>query len=324
MATPRKLKKQIQPVLVEEFPIGKRTDFWRSFYRDATSSPIRVPFIVARGARKGPTLGVTAAVHGNELNGIRIIQRLVADLDLDCLSGSLVCAPVVNVPSYNDGVRRFPDGLDLNHVFPGKADGRPAEQYARGFSKTLLPGLDYLVDIHTASEGRLNTLYVRADLKMGPAREMALAFNPQIILHSTSGDGTLRNAARRHGIPAITVEAGNPSVIQGRMVYQSETGIRNVLRALEMLEGQPSVSRVPVMCKKSRWLRTVSGGLLETRFTLAEEVKKKQLLAITLDPFGSEVNRYLAPSDGIVIGMAANPAATSGTRFCHLGQIGDL
>lgn len=316
--------KKPQPIRVEDYPRGKRTDFWRSLYYDATSSPVRVPFVVTRGSRNGPTMGVTAAVHGNELNGIRIIQKLLAELDLEKLAGSLVCVPVVNVPAYNAGVRRFPDGLDLNHVFPGKAEGKPAEQYARAFSQTLLPSLDYLVDIHTASEGRLNTLYVRADLKMGQAREMALAFNPQIVLHGRSGDGTLRQAARRLDIPAITVEAGNPSVIQGKMVFQGETGVRNVMTALEMLDGQQIRTWEPVMCRNSKWLRTVSGGLLETRFQLGQRVTKKQVLAINRDPFGGVVNTYKAPSDGIVIGMAANPAAASGTRFCHLGNIGDV
>ncbi len=318
------MKKKPQAIRVEDFPPGKRTDFWRSLYTDATASPVRVPFVVARGSRKGPTLGVTAAVHGNELNGIRIIQRLLAELDLDTLAGSLICVPVVNVPAFNAGVRRFPDGLDLNHVFPGKSEGKPAEQYARAFYKTLLPSLDFLVDIHTASEGRLNTLYVRADLKMSKAREMAVAFNPQIILHGRSGDGTLRQAARRDNIPAITVEAGNPSVIQGKMVFQGEIGVRNVLRAMGMLEGDLVRSREPVLCKTSRWLRTVSGGILETRFQLAEKITKKQLLALNHDPFGGVVNEYRAPADGIVIGMAANPAAPSGTRYCHLGFLGDV
>lgn len=309
---------------VARFPRGERTNFWLSLYQDPTSTEVRVPFIVARGRKSGPVLGISAVVHGNELNGMKIIHHLLNDLDLRHLKGSLVCAPIVNVPSYNQGIREFPDGLDLNHVFPGNRCGKPAEQYARSFERRFLPCLDYLVDIHTASEGRINTMYVRADLTSPEAKSMSFDFNPQIILHAKSGDGTLRSAARRRRIPAITVEAGNPSVIQGRMVYEGETGVINVMKGLGMLAGPKDILRTPVVCRSSRWVRTISGGLLETKFRLSQMVQRKQLLAITRDPFGDEVNRYYSPDSGIVIGMAVNPSASSGTRFCHLGTLGEM
>jgi uncharacterized protein len=318
------MKKKFPAIDLESFPVGARTNFWLPLYQDPTSSIVKVPFIVYRGRQPGPVLGVSAAVHGNELNGMKIIHDLLYDLSTANFRGSLVCAPIVNVPSYNLGIRRFPDGLDLNHVFPGKRDGKPSEQYARAFERTYLPALDYLLDIHTASEGRINTMYVRADLGMEEARQMSFDFNPQIILNAGSGDGTLRNAAKRRQIPAITVEAGNPSVIQGRMVFEGETGVLNVMKGLGMLDGEKEISREPVVCKSSKWLRTVSGGLLETRFKLFDRVTKKQLLAKTRDPFGQEVNQYLAPEDGIVIGMATNPSAGAGTRFCHLGNVGEV
>lgn len=317
-------KARLKPINVADFPLGERVDLWRTLYQDATSSPVRVPFIVARGENSGPILGITAAVHGNELNGIRIIHHLLKDLDLSRLSGSLVCVPVVNVPGYNAGTRHFPDGLDLNHVFPGRANGRPSEQYAKAVEVTLLPCLDYLIDIHTASEGRVNTMYVRADMSTKVTRKMALDFGPQIILHARSGDGTLRHAARRRKVPAITVEAGNPSVIQGRMVFAGETGIRSVMAGLGMLSGVGGQLRDPILCKSSRWLRTVCGGLLETHFKLFNRIEKGQTLAVITDPFGHPMEVYKAPNDGVVIGMATNPAAVAGTRFCHLGVIGDI
>lgn len=316
-----KKRKRFQAIDVQDYPEGKRSEFWCELYQDAASCAVQVPFVVMRGKRPGPVLGITAAVHGNELNGISIIHHLLEDLDLDDLSGTVVCAPIVNVPAYNYRTRRFPDGLDLNHTFPGKRDGKPAEQYAYAFESTMMPCLDYLVDIHTASDGRLNTLYVRVDFTDDVAREMALDFNPHILLHGRGGDGTLRTAARKRNVPAITVEAGNPSVIQGRMVYEGEIGVRNVLKGLNMLSGTIQTRRNPVMCRTSRWLRTRSGGLLETHFKLYQLVTKKQLMATLRDPFGHTVAEYHAPSDGVVIGKAANPAAEAGTRFCHLGAV---
>ena len=153
---------------------------------------------------------------------------------------------------------------------------------------------------------------------------MAFDFNPQIILHAKGGDGTLRAAARRRKVPAITVEAGNPAVIQGRMVYEGETGVLNVMRGLGMLEGDKRAFRDPVVCSSSRWVRSVTGGLLETRFKLGDRVEKGQILAVTRDPFGNKIDEYGAPLSGIVIGMSTNPSAGSGTRFCHLGSVGDV
>ncbi|MFA7481736.1 MAG: succinylglutamate desuccinylase/aspartoacylase family protein [Vulcanimicrobiota bacterium] len=313
-----------RPIDVNDFEAGRRQDFWLPLYESASSDAVRVPFIVAGGLQDGPVLGVCAAVHGNELNGIKIIHSLLKELDLRKLKGSLVCAPIVNVPSYNAGIRNFVDGIDLNHVFPGKSDGKPAEQYARAFCKTFIPSLDYLIDIHTASEGRINTMYVRSDMADPKSRQMAVDFNPQIILHAKGGDGTLRAAARRRKVSAITVEAGDPAVIQGRMVYEGEIGVLNVMRGLGMLEGEKQTFRDPVVCSSSRWIRSNTGGLLETRFKLGERVEKGQILAITRDPFGNKTNEYGAPHSGIVIGMSTNPSAGSGTRFCHLGLEGDV
>lgn len=308
-------------IKIEDFPPASRTDFYLPLYEYATGQPMLVPFTVARGAKEGPVLGISAAVHGNELNGIKIIQNILTSLDVHALSGSIVCAPVVNIPGFDSGERYFNDGNDLNKFFPGKANGLPAEQYARAFVHAFLPGIDYLIDIHTASEGRLNTLYVRADLDNEAARTMATLVNPEIVLHIRGGDGTLRAAARRRGIPAITVEAGNPNVIQGRMVFDGETGIYNVMVHLGMIEGECRYSRHPVVCSSSRWLRTTGGGILETMFRLGQRVRKDQLLARTVDPFGNALQKYHAPADGIVIGKSAYPVAIPGTRFCHLGII---
>ncbi|MCB0358716.1 MAG: succinylglutamate desuccinylase/aspartoacylase family protein [Bdellovibrionales bacterium] len=311
------------PIDIETFPTGRKTDFYFPLWKDATGMPLQVPFIVARGSKPGPVLGITAAVHGNELNGIKIIQDVLNDLDLDALHGSVFCAPVVNVPAYRRGQRYFIDGEDLNRLFPGRPQGVPAEQYAYAFCQTFLPPCNFLIDLHTASEGRTNTLYVRADLHSSVARAMAEHVNPQIILHVPGKDGTLRHAAARLNIPAITIEAGNPSVIQGKMVFDGEVGVRNVMTLLGLLKGEPKITRSPVVCRSNKWIRTTGGGLLETHFRLYDRVTKRQLLAETTDMFGRPLEQYFAPHDGIVIGKAVYPVAIPGTRFCNLGTIGE-
>ncbi len=321
----RRLKHR--PLQVEDHAVGRRSNLLLSLSQRALGTPIQVPFVILRGSQPGPVLGVSAAVHGNELNGIPIIHSVLNSIDPEELRGALVCAPVVNVPGFEAGIRRFPvDGVDLNHVFPGKSDGKPSSQYARAFTTTFLEPIDYLIDIHTASEGRVNTMYVRADLHSKAAREMALLMNPQIVLHSRSGDGTLRNAARQNQIPAITVEAGNPSVFQGRMALEGELGVLRIMKALGMIRSfeDPGVKkREPVICKSSRWLRTHSGGLLRTEFQLADQLTKRQSLGTIINVFGEVGEEFTAPHDGVVIGMSRNPLSVPGMRFCHLGVVGE-
>ena len=207
-------------IAVDDFELGTRTDLHLPVFQNALGTPVLLPFIVVRGRHPGPTVGICAAVHGNELNGISIIHHVLESVEPEELSGALVCVPVVNAPAFEIGQRNFPeDGVDLNHAFPGKRNGTPSQQYAKAFSSAFLPPCDYILDIHTASEGRTNTFYVRADLTSPEARRLALLVGPQIVLHGRSGDGTLRNAARRKGIAAVTLEAGNPSVFQGKIPW---------------------------------------------------------------------------------------------------------
>ena len=304
-------------------PPSSRTHHLVPLAEDGLGAPTDVPFILVRGAHPGPVLGISAAVHGDELNGIRIIHEVVDTLDLDSLHGGLVCAPVANVPAFRQGTRRFRDGSDLNHAFPGKKNGRMAEQYALAFSRAFLPGLDALIDVHTASGGRVNSFYARADLLDASVRRVADAVNPDILLHVRGGDGTLRNAARRRGIPAVTVEAGNPRAFQRTMTDDGVRSVRNVMRALGLLGGDIEVDNQTMVCAKSSWLHTTRGGLLDMRVRLAQRVAADDVLAVIRDPFGEVVDTLVAPHDGVVIGMARDPVAVPGTRYLHLGQLGE-
>ena len=319
-------KRVFRPLDLSAFPPGARTDLSVPLSQDSLGRAEAVPFIVVRGATPGPVLGISAAVHGDELNGIRIIHRLLDRVDPATLRGTLLCAPVANVPSFKAGQRHFPEDLvDLNHVFPGKRDGKPSEQYAYAFRKTFLEAVDYLVDIHTASEGRINSFYVRADLHSPAAREMARLLAPEIVLHGRSGDGTLRGAARRGDKPAITLEAGNPDQFQGKIARRGLYGMTELMEALGMIDEAPAskTPAPPVICSESRWLRTRSGGLLQLDVDLTDRVEKGQEIGKVLSTFGHLEESLKAPADGVVIGRSRSPLAVPGTRYCHLGTVGE-
>lgn len=286
---------------------------------------ISIPAIVIKGKYPGKTMGVTAAIHGNELNGVSVIHRIIKQIKPSALHGTIIGVPVLNIPGFLLGQREFNDGRDLNRVMPGRKRGKPAEQYAYQIREKLLKKFDYLIDLHTASFGRINTLYVRADLTSPLPRAMSLLMNPQIIVHNNTNDGTFRNAASALNIPAITVEVGNPHIFQERLIESSTNGVMQILSYLGLHdEVEITEDAKPVICCRSYWTHTRKGGLLEVAPKLADHVEKDQLIAVQSDLFGKTIHKYKSLDDGIVVGKSINPVAQAGDRILHLGIVGDV
>ncbi len=299
---------------------GSLNYFWLKLISDSFGNPISIPMIVAKGVNEGPILGLTAAIHGNELNGIPVIQRLFAEVDVNELSGTIIGVPVVNVPSFMRKKRRFIDGVDLNHIMPGKANGNGSETYAFRFVDKLVRHFDFLIDLHTASFGRINSYYLRADMNQEATKELALLQNVDIIVHNPPSDGTLRGAADELGIPAITLELGNPSIFQKRLIRSGVEGIHNALCHLNMIDDHIElIEKETILCEKSFWLYTDRGGLLTINVNLLDKVKKGQKIATLRNIFGVQINEYYAPEDGVVIGKSVSPVNQSGGRILHLG-----
>ena len=287
---------------------------------DATGAPVRVPLLVVRGANPGPVVGLTAAVHGNELNGIPTIHRLLKRLDPAEVRGTVVGATIVNVPGFLRYDRLFPDERDLNRIFPGKAAGNESDVYAHRLVQRLIAPLDYLLDLHTASFGRVNSYYVRANMNHPVSARLARALGSEIIVHNEGADGTLRACAAEHGIAALTVEIGDPQVIDRGKVKESRVGLRDVLEALDVVDADSEVApRRAVECARSYWLYTDTGGILEVLPGLADSVEGGAPIAHLVDPWGQRVRTYRAPENGVVVGRSTNPVAPTGARILHLG-----
>ena len=307
---------------IEDTPRGTRKHYWLKIISDGFSNPICIPVMVMRGLKDGPVLGVTAAVHGNELNGISVIQRLFNEVEVDELSGTIVGVPVVNVPAFVRKKRRFNDGVDINHIMPGKANGNVSQVYAYRFMERFIKQIDYLLDLHTASTGRVNSYYIRADMDLEKVKRMALLQNADIIVHNPPSDGTLRGAADDLGIPAITLEVGNPSTFQKKLIRSGVDGVHNVLCDLGMVDDEIiTTEKNTVLCDRSIWIYTDTGGLLTIPVDLRQIVKKGDLIASLRDIFGNKVKEYFAPEDGIVIGKSVSPVNQTGGRILHLGII---
>lgn len=307
---------------IEEVKPGTRANFWLHLISDGFGSPISIPVIVLRGKHDGPVLGLTAAVHGNELNGISVIQRLCGEIDVEDLRGSIVAVPVVNVPSFMRKKRRFNDGVDLNHIMPGRKEGNVSQVYAYRFIDRIAKKFDFLLDLHTASFGRVNSYYVRADLSSDVTKDLAILQNADIIVHNPPSDGTLRGAADEMGIPAITVEVGNPNTFQKRLIRSGVTGIHNTLCYLNMIDDEiVKEEKNTVLCDSSFWMYTDKGGLLTVHAELRDVVEKGEVIATLRNVFGDKITEYVAEESGVVIGKSVSPVNQTGGRILHMGRI---
>lgn len=305
---------------------GKLHRFWLSLGEDHLSTPIKIPVLIAKGLENGPVLGLTAAIHGNELNGIAVIHELFENLNPKNLKGTIIAIAGLNPLGIASYQREFVDGTDLNRIFPGKENGNRSEQMAYHIGKKIIPFFDYHVDLHTASFGRINSLYGRGDMENDTLAGMLRALAPDIIVSNKgkasfgSASGlTMRAFATAKGIPSITVEYGNPQVYQKEMIKRGVDGLQNLMVHLGFLEEAIQPSKESKVCAKSYWLYTDKGGYLDIVVDLKQEVKQNDVIAILKNSFGAIIATYKVPEDGIVVGKSTNPVSSSGSRIIHLG-----
>ncbi len=289
---------------------------------DAHGIPMTVPVIVRRATRPGPVVGITAAIHGNEINGVRVLHRLLEAVPASrLLCGTIVAVPVVNTPGFLVNRREFHDGADLNRTMPGRPGGTGAQQFAFQFLDRIANVFEYHIDLHTASFGRVNSLYARVNLENPATAELARLMHPEIIVHSPAGDSTLRGAIAARGVPSVTLEVGDPQALQYALIRKSRLGIQEILEHLEMIPDlEDPEGRVPIECSTSYWMYTDAGGILDVYPELGSRFRAGDVIARMSDIWGSELRVYYAPEDGVVVGKSTNPVARPGSRILHIGR----
>jgi predicted deacylase len=302
-------------------PPGTRHNLHLNLFRDPAGQPLRVPVLVVRGAEPGPVLGLVAAVHGNELNGIPAIHRFVHGLDPKRLRGTVVAISVVNIPGFLLRRRGFSDARDLNRLFPGKIGGTDSQLWIKKLREQFLTHLDFLIDLHTAGPGRTNPVYARVDLDDPTSVELGIAAKPDLVVNKPANPKTLRGAARELDIPCVTLELGDPQVLQTEIIERATKGLRRVARHLEMLPRPLALRGRPPLCSESSWIYTEHGGLLEVFPELLSRVREGEPIGRVVNLFGEVVGEYVAPFRGVVIGKTLDPMAPVGTRIVHLGRI---
>jgi hypothetical protein len=286
-----------------------------------TATPVNVPVIVIRGHERGPTAFLTAAIHGDELNGVEIVRRVMTSLTPDQLRGTLICVPVVNRVGFLTHTRYLPGRRDLNRYFPGDPEGNAAARTAHTLYTEIVARSRFGVDLHTASVGRTNLPHVRADMSNGKVRRIARAFGTEIIIDSPGTPRTLRAAATRGGVPTIIFEAGETFRFQRSMVARGVTGVRNVLASRGMIDGVVKEASFQVIVKVSGWIRSTRGGIADILVRPGEIVYTGDEIASITNPFGREVSSVRSPLTGLIIGITTVPMVNPGDAICHVAKL---
>ncbi len=282
---------------------------------------VQIPLHIRRGTEEGPTVFVTGALHGDEINGTGAIRQLLQDPDFQVLRGTLLAVPVLNILAFERHSRYLPDRRDLNRSFPGNCNGTLAARMARTIFENIVKRCDYGIDLHTAAVRRTNYPTVRADMENPEVRRIAEAFGCEIIIDGPGPKGALRREACQFGCGTIVMEGGEVWKVEPGIVESAVRGIKNVLRELGMIDGAGESPDYQVVVEKSKWVRADRGGFLQFHIQAGDVVEKGQPLATNTTLLGCEHSVISSPFDGIVMGMTTLPAVKPGEPICNVGRL---
>jgi len=290
------------------------------------NTPTKLPIRVIRGKEDGPVMFISAAIHGDELNGIEIIRRFRKLNVLEKLKGTIILIPIVNVYGVMNLSRYLPDRRDLNRNFPGSSKGSLASRIADMFYNEIVKKCDLGIDLHTASIHKSNLPQIRTNTKNKYTLKLAKAFEAPVVLHSEVRDGSLRAVAQENGVPILLYEAGEALRFDEQSIRIGVKGIVNVLRANKMLPQtfKPEGEKIPVVVKSSQWLRASESGIIRTIKGLGDTVKKHEVIAYINAPLDDNIFEVLSPFDGIIIGKSEIPLIQEGDAIFHVAKFKKL
>jgi predicted deacylase len=287
--------------------------------------PIRVPVTVVNGKTDGPTAFLSAAVHGDELNGIEVVREVAHEWDHGDLRGTLVCLPVLNVPAFIAKQRYLPVyDRDLNRSFPGDADSTSARRIAHRLFANFIEPCDVGLDFHTSTRGRTNMLHVRADMADDEVARVANAFATNVVIDGEGPTGSLRREASDAGTPTITVEMGEAHRFQRSLIDRAQQGVASVLAEFGLHDAGRVVWpgwRTVIDADAKTWLRADVGGLVEMHHERGALVEEGDTVCTITNPFKTDTDVVEAPFTGLVVGILENPLVYPGNPMCHLVEL---
>ncbi|EWG98681.1 succinylglutamate desuccinylase/aspartoacylase family protein [Halomonas sp. BC04] len=292
-----------------------------------THAPLHIPVEVVHGRQPGPILLVCGGIHGDEINSVEIVRRLLRSKQIQGLRGTLVAVPIVNVFGFMQHTRYLPDRRDLNRCFPGSESGSLGGRVAALFREQIVDHASHIIDLHTGAIHRTNLPQIRAQLSPGSETErMANAFGAPVILNAELREGSLRHYAQNRGIPVLTYEAGEALRFDEWAITPGVRGVLRVMRRLGMLTGEHRRRLPPAaeLANGSSWARAPIDGILRPKVRLGARVAKGEVLGKVADPFGNAEEAVISMADGIVIGMSRLPLANEGEALFHIARFDEI
>ncbi|MDP3939343.1 MAG: succinylglutamate desuccinylase/aspartoacylase family protein [Deltaproteobacteria bacterium] len=280
---------------------------------------VSTPVVVLRGVRTGPTLCLTAGIHGDEINGVEIVRRALDEMDPKDLAGTIIGVPMANMHGFRRSSRYLPDRRDLNRHFPGNPNGSSASRIAHQLFERVIRKCGLLVDFHTGSFHRRNLPQVRADLSRPEVYSFAIGFGSKTVVHNLGTPGVLRRAAVDAGVPALTYEAGEPMELREQEVRRGVEGVRNLLANQGMSKEKPRAIRGQQIFYNWHWVRANDGGIFLATAKLGDHVQAGQVLGHVTDPISNESTEVVTPYAGTVLGMAVNQVVMPGFAAFYVG-----
>jgi len=300
---------------------GRRAHVELPVSRLFTGAELAMPVTVLHGAQQGITIWISAAVHGDEINGVEIVNRVLGELDPSTMRGTILAVPVVNVHGFMNGDRYLPDRRDLNRSFPGSSKGSLASRLANLFMTEVVSKCSIGIDLHTASDNRTNLPQIRANLDDDQTKQLAGVFGPPLIMHSKNRAGTLRQAAVKKGKSVLLYEAGEPLRFNRICIDTGVAGIRRVLRHLDIADWDGPDAGPVAESRNSGWVRASKSGVARLEVEIGETVEEGEELGTIIDAFGKRLSGIKAKKSGLVIGRTLYPLVNKGDALVHIAVL---
>ncbi|GAA4275902.1 succinylglutamate desuccinylase/aspartoacylase family protein [Aquimarina mytili] len=286
-----------------------------------TSTKVEIPIIIERSLEPGPTVLITAGIHGDEINGVEVVRQIIAKKINKPKRGSIICIPVLNVFGFLNMDRFFPDGRDLNRVFPGTKNGSLASRFAHQFINEILPVADFCLDFHTGGASRFNAPHIRVDPKNEKLVAFAKIFNAPFTLLSKNLEGSYRATCAKKAKDILLFEGGKSQNSSKEIAREGVQGTMRILHHLEMLHTDftvPIADSHSILINKSVWLRAKYSGLLHIKIPVGKHVQKDEILATITDPYGKMRHVVKAHNEGYIINANESPIVYKGDAIFRI------
>jgi uncharacterized protein len=297
---------------------GQKLQINITIARLPTDTLIELPVFVYRSKNDGPSLLLTAGIHGDEINGIEVIRRMITTKKLMPERGTIIAIPLVNVYGFIHTSRNLPDGKDLNRCFPGGSTGSLARQIAHILMTEIIPNIDFGIDFHTGGSRLSNYPHIRATINDAVNNEIGMAFGAPFLLNSEFIDKSFRKEAHKAGKSILVYEGGESLRLDEFAIAQGMDGVKRLMKYLKMTDLDVPDTQTLVL-KDSTWIRAKTSGIFSTKVSYGTAVKKNQVLAYISDPYGQNLTEVKSSGNGFVIGVNNMPVINAGDALIHLG-----